>query len=94
MNKETKNNIAWLDRPVTKAFPLFSREKLILAVIIILALLSSGKTKAEIANELGISRETVKVHTRNVYAALDVHAQDELTTLVATEQRALEERIE
>ena len=61
---------------------------------IILALLSSGKTKAEIANELGISRETVKVHTRNVYAALDVHAQDELTTLVATEQRALEERIE
>ncbi len=40
MNEETKNNIAWLDRPVTKAFPLFSREKLILAVIIILALLS------------------------------------------------------
>ncbi len=40
MNENTKKNIAWLDRPVTKAFPAFSREKLILAVIIILALLS------------------------------------------------------
>ena len=40
MNEEKNTRIAWLDRPVTKAFPLFSWEKLILAVIILLAVLS------------------------------------------------------
>ena len=40
MNEETNTKIAWLDKPVTKAFLMFSWEKLILAVIIILAILS------------------------------------------------------
>ena len=40
MNEEKITKIAWLDKPVMKAFPLFSWEKLILAVIIILAILS------------------------------------------------------
>lgn len=40
MNEEKNTKIAWLDKPVMKAFPLFSWEKLILAVIIILAILS------------------------------------------------------
>ena len=40
MNKQQSNRIAWLDKPVLQAFPLFSWEKMILAVIIILAVLS------------------------------------------------------
>ena len=40
MDKENNSKTAWLDKPVMKAFPLFSWEKLILAVIIILAILS------------------------------------------------------
>ena len=40
MNEEKTNKIAWLEKPVMKAFPLFSWEKLILTVIIILAVLS------------------------------------------------------
>ena len=40
MNEEKNAKIAWLDRPVMKAFPLFSWEKFIIAVIIILAILS------------------------------------------------------
>ncbi|MBQ6517462.1 MAG: TIGR03663 family protein [Anaerolineaceae bacterium] len=40
MNEEKSTRIAWLDKPVTKAFPLFSWEKLILTVIIVLAILS------------------------------------------------------
>ncbi len=39
MNEENRKT-AWLDKPVIKAFPLFSWEKLILALIIILAILS------------------------------------------------------
>ena len=40
MNEKTNTKIAWPDKPVMKAFPLFSWEKLILAVIILLAILS------------------------------------------------------
>ena len=40
MKEETNTKIAWLEKPVMKAFPLFSWEKLILTVIIILAVLS------------------------------------------------------
>ena len=40
MNQEKHSKISWLDKPVFQAFPLFSWEKLILAVIIILAVLS------------------------------------------------------
>ena len=39
-DEEQSTKISWLDRPVTKAFPGFSWEKLILTVIIILAVLS------------------------------------------------------
>ena len=40
MNEEKCSKISWLDKPVLQAFPLFSWEKLILALIIILAVLS------------------------------------------------------
>ena len=40
MNEEKKTKISWLDKPVVDAFPLFSWEKLILTIIIILAILS------------------------------------------------------
>ena len=40
MNEAHNTKIEWLEKPVMKAFPLFSWEKLILTVIIILAVLS------------------------------------------------------
>ncbi len=40
MNEQQNNRISWLNKPVLQAFPLFSWEKLILTVIIILAILS------------------------------------------------------
>ena len=40
MTEEKYKRISWLDNPVTKAFPMFSWEKLILSVIILLAILS------------------------------------------------------
>ena len=40
MNEEKHSKISWLDKPVLQAFPLFSWEKLILALIILLAVLS------------------------------------------------------
>ncbi len=40
MNDNKNSKIAWLDKPVFPAFPLFSWEKLILSLIIILAVLS------------------------------------------------------
>lgn len=40
MTEEKNKRISWLDDPVTKAFPMFSWEKLILTVIILLAILS------------------------------------------------------
>ena len=40
MNEEQRTKIGWLDKPVLKAFPLFSWEKLILILIIVLAVLS------------------------------------------------------
>lgn len=40
MTEEKNKRISWLDQPVTKAFPMFSWEKLILTVLILLAVLS------------------------------------------------------
>lgn len=44
----------------------------------VLKLLSRGRTGGYIALELGISQNTVKGHTRNVYAKVGVHSRQEL----------------
>ena len=58
----------------------------------VLALLGKGGTKRKIAEELGISHETVKVHMRNVYAALDVHSQETLCTILAAQEQVLDQQ--
>ncbi|MEE0845211.1 MAG: helix-turn-helix transcriptional regulator [Eggerthellaceae bacterium] len=44
----------------------------------VLKLLSRGRTAGYIALELGISQNTVKGHTRNVYAKVGVHSRQEV----------------
>jgi LuxR family transcriptional regulator, maltose regulon positive regulatory protein len=36
----------------------------------VLALLPSGLSAAEIGNELGVSRDTIKTHTKSIYRKL------------------------
>ena len=59
----------------------------------VLSGLGLGKSMGDIAEELGISKQTVKVHARNLYAALGVHSQRELCDMVAGEERRIEERL-
>lgn len=49
-------------------------------------LLCQGRSKKEIASELFLSQETVKVHMRNVYRRFDVHSQQELRRLLEAEE--------
>ena len=41
-------------------------------------LLQQGKTRKEIASELGITVNTVRTHTKNIYRKTGAHAQSEL----------------
>lgn len=45
--------------------------------------LARGRSKNYIAEELGISENTVRGHARNIYRKLDVHTRDELQNKVA-----------
>lgn len=54
----------------------------------VFALLAKGKSKKDIATELYLSQETVKVHARNIYKKLGVHSQQEL--IAATELEELQ----
>ncbi|WP_196890541.1 response regulator transcription factor [Aureivirga marina] len=44
----------------------------------VLRLLAKGKTSKSIANELHISINTIKTHTRNIYEKLQVNSKDDL----------------
>ena len=47
-------------------------------------LLLQGKSKAAVGEELCLSESTVRTHSRNLYAKLDVHSRDQLARLVAS----------
>ena len=48
----------------------------------IFALLVRGKDRAAIREQLCISNDTVKTHTRRIYAKLGIHAKQEARALV------------
>ena len=48
----------------------------------VMRMLAHGRDSARIQDELGIGRNTVKYHAKNVYAKLGVHSQQELIDLV------------
>ena len=48
-------------------------------------LLSKGRNRAHIKEELVISDETVKSHVKNIYRKTDVHSQQELIDLIEGE---------
>ena len=50
---------------------------------------ASGMARDQIADELFVSRATVKTHLRNIYRKLDVHSQEELVSLVDQTCRAM-----
>ena len=51
-----------------------------------LGLLARGLSTARIEEELGIGRNTVKYHVKNVYAKLGVHSQQELIERVGRDE--------
>ena len=51
----------------------------------IFELLARGRNRKYLEEELGISRNTVKVHVQNIYNKLQVHSHQELIDIVETE---------
>lgn len=52
-------------------------------------LIAKGKLRKEIAQELHLSEETVKVHIRGVYTKLGVHKKAEIFALIESEEQLL-----
>lgn len=61
---------------VAERFGLTDRERQIMAMTCL------GKSKAYVAEQLGVTESTVKSHVRNLYAKLGVHSKNELQALV------------
>jgi DNA-binding CsgD family transcriptional regulator len=53
----------------------------------IFELLAQGRNKAYISQQLFLSKETVKTHTRNLYRKMSLHSQEELIALTAKQIR-------
>ena len=53
-------------------------------------LLSKGRNRAHIKDELVVSDETVKSHIKNIYRKTDVHSQQELIDMIETENTEAE----
>lgn len=68
---------------IAREYDLTSRE------IEILQFLARGRNKSAISEELVLSPNTVKTHTRNIYMKLSIHSQQELIDLVEREQHQL-----
>lgn len=54
----------------------------------VMELLSRGRNRRYISEQLGVSEETVKTHTGNLYRKLAVHSQQEVIDLVEAERAA------
>lgn len=67
---------------ITSDYKLTGREREILE------LLSRGRNKRYISEQLGVSEETVKTHMGNLYRKLAVHSQQEVIDLVEAERAA------
>ncbi|MEG1906479.1 MAG: LuxR C-terminal-related transcriptional regulator [Gordonibacter sp.] len=55
----------------------------------VMLLLSEGKTRRAICEELSVSPDTVKTHVRSIYRKLAVHSQQELVEYLAREREEL-----
>jgi DNA-binding CsgD family transcriptional regulator len=55
--------------------------------------LALGKSRPEIADELGLQRSSVADHTKKLYQTLDVHNSAELATKIWLDQRQVEARL-
>ena len=58
----------------------------------VLRLIKSGRSNKEIASELGISENTVKVHTNSLYKVLQVHNRVGASSMYANERTGSERR--
>ena len=79
--RATLNDDSRLEERCTSSaarFGLSQREEEILRLTV------AGYSPARIAEELGISPETVRTHKKRIYAKLDVHRHDELMRVVRT----------
>lgn len=81
---ESPTDREWACELIAEDFKLTGREK------DVLMLLSTGKTRAEIAEQLVVTPNTVKTHIRNLYTKLGVHSNDELMKMIAHQQHAFE----
>ncbi|MDR2106879.1 MAG: LuxR C-terminal-related transcriptional regulator [Coriobacteriales bacterium] len=81
-----KNERPWL----TACHHLGKRMRLSAREQDVLELLALGRGNENIAQRLGISLNTVRTHTQNVYAKLNVHSRQELVELVEAERDQLE----
>lgn len=54
----------------------------------VLGLLARGRDAAYIADELVISKNTVRTHMRNIFSKTGVHSRQELIDLVETAERS------
>lgn len=54
----------------------------------VMLLMAKGLSRVRIAEELVVSRETVKTHAKHIYEKLEVHSLREMTTLIETGKRS------
>ncbi len=62
---------------IAKGYGLTKKETEIIKIIV-----SEGSSNADISESLGISRNTVKVHLRNIFKKMDVESKTAMTTLL------------
>lgn len=82
MREETSFDVALAELAVQSA--LTERE------VAVLRLLGRGHNRAAIAEELSVSRETVKTHVAGIYRKVHAHSQQEVIAIVEARARQLE----